>query len=408
MIKKKLHESLNINLKKAFKYSHFFKIDILIIVFLFILNFIDYIFYPNFLYKFQNGWQFNDWNVNYQGGFVRRGIAGEFLFYINKFNIDHRYIILLISCISFFHIFFNVIKILQNKKIFYRLFILFNPFGVFYLIQNFEFIFARRDLFYLNFLIYIGKRKNISIYFFALFSIFLILNYETFFFMAFLIYYILTNKDSVNIKNFQKIILFILMPLNVLLLTKFSFAQNFEKLCSSINNLNTDILLNEKNCWGAPHWVKYNPANRTLTDIKENFDFINSLEYWFLLFIIFFFAIFLLLEMNEKTFKLFLLLLLPYFSMFAIAPDWGRVFVLIFFIIFISYSFLQINNQVKFTKFNSFLFVFPVLINIFINVPTHIFQNINILEIRSLSQLLSDLYDYFYFLFLNSYILFFK
>ena len=100
MIKKKLHKSLNINLKKAIKYKPFFKIDILIIVFLFFLNFIDYIFYPNFLYKFQNGWQFNDWNVNYQGGFVRRGVAGEFLFYINKFYIDHRYIILLLMQIN--------------------------------------------------------------------------------------------------------------------------------------------------------------------------------------------------------------------------------------------------------------------------------------------------------------------
>ena len=35
----------------------------------------------------------------------------------------------------------------------------------------------------------------------------------------------------------------------------FSNTRNFETLCSSINFLNKDIPLQEKNCWGAPNWV---------------------------------------------------------------------------------------------------------------------------------------------------------
>ena len=40
-------------------------------------------------YTEYSGWQYVDWLINYQGGFVRRGLVGEFLFQIhNIINID--------------------------------------------------------------------------------------------------------------------------------------------------------------------------------------------------------------------------------------------------------------------------------------------------------------------------------
>ena len=31
-----------------------------------------------------SAWQYSDWLINYQGGFVRRGLIGEFLFQLHK------------------------------------------------------------------------------------------------------------------------------------------------------------------------------------------------------------------------------------------------------------------------------------------------------------------------------------
>ena len=40
-------------------------------------------------YSEYSAWQYVDWVINYQGGFVRRGLIGEILFQLHRFtNID--------------------------------------------------------------------------------------------------------------------------------------------------------------------------------------------------------------------------------------------------------------------------------------------------------------------------------
>ena len=87
-----------LNIKKLIK------VDILFFLGLFVFNFFSYIYIPDFFYKFINGWTFNEWLINYQGGFVRRGLLGELIFNLNKINIDHRFIIFFLGLGSLFHI----------------------------------------------------------------------------------------------------------------------------------------------------------------------------------------------------------------------------------------------------------------------------------------------------------------
>ena len=89
------------------KYLH---IDFLIFGVLTFANVFSYIFLPNLFYNLVNNWPFNEWLINYQGGFVKRGFSGEIFYWLNKVNVDHVVIIFLISFLSITHILINVFK----------------------------------------------------------------------------------------------------------------------------------------------------------------------------------------------------------------------------------------------------------------------------------------------------------
>tara|TARA_B100001287_G_C22684876_1_gene532710 strand:+ start:124 stop:1329 length:1206 start_codon:yes stop_codon:yes gene_type:complete len=388
-----------LNIKKLIK------VDIIFFLGLFVFNFFSYIYIPDFFYKFINGWTFNEWLINYQGGFVRRGLLGELIFNLNKINIDHRFIIFFLGLGSLFHITLNILFLIADKNIFYRVFILFNPFGLFYLVQNLEFFFARRDLFYLNFLIYFGKKKAFNHTLFLLFSIFLVLNYGIYIFLIGPIYFLLKDKRNFDIKKFLYSFILLIAPLNILLLTIFSNARNFETLCSSINFLNKDIPLQEKNCWGAPNWVdsSYEPTTRAFEEIAQGINYFNSFSTWLIVFIFLILCIFITTENNKKFTLKQIIYLSPYFFFFFFAQDWGRWIFLIFFIIFLNYSYSNVPSQDK-VKI-SYLCLAPILLNIFLNVPTHLFQDILILDIRPIGFILSSLFTYFYNLIIGPYII---
>ena len=66
------------------KHQNFF-IVLLVIIFIFqVSKFYDF-------YNDYSEWQYSDWIINYQGGFIRKGLIGEFLFKIyqlTKINLD--------------------------------------------------------------------------------------------------------------------------------------------------------------------------------------------------------------------------------------------------------------------------------------------------------------------------------
>jgi hypothetical protein len=387
------------------KFKFLFKIDNFLFVNLLFLSFFSYIFLPDFLYKFINGWTFNEWLINYRGGFVRRGLLGELIYYLNKINLDHRFFIFLVGSISLFHILYNVLDLIKDKNILYRIFIIFNPFGLFYLVQNIEFFFARRDLFYLNFLIYFGKRKKFNNKIFFIFSIFLILNYGIYIFLIISIFFFIREKEEFDLKKFKYSFFLLFAPLNILLLTIFSNAKNFEKLCSSINLINKKLPLQEKECWGAPNWVdsNYEPTTRAFDEISRGINYINDLYSWIIVFTILFLCLFLVVEKNIKFLLKQILYLSPYYFFFFFAQDWGRWIFLIFFIVFFNYSF---SNNIKLDGNNLlYIYIFPILLNIYINIPTHLFQNINIVDIVSLDTSISLLFRYLYNLVLAPYII---
>ena len=390
------------------KYKEYFKLDLALFLTLTVGISFSYIFVPNFFYKFVNGWPYNEWLVNYQGGLVRRGFTGEILFQLNKFGINPKYVIFAIGIISFYHIVLNILFLIKDKHILFRAFVLFNPFGLLYFVQNIDFFFARRDLFYLNFFIYLGKRKKVDFTVFMILATLLILNYGIYIFLVFTFYYVLNEKDSFDIQKFKYASAFFLLPLNILLLTVFRYVSNFEKLCTSINTLNkNNTLQREKNCWGAPQWLNrdFEPINSAFSEIAQGINYYNNFSNWILIFFIFFLSLFFVVEMDKGNFLKYLLLISPYFGLFFIAQDWGRWLLLIFFTFLIN-NLLSNNKKVYNKKLNS-LFLIPVFINMFVNVPSHLFRDMKILDIRSFSEIILGLTDFIYSLVLPPYIIIF-
>ena len=90
------------------RYKNFF-IGLLILAFIFqILKF--YTFYEEY-----SDWQYADWLINYQGGFIRRGLIGELLLQIHHFlsiNLD-----ILVFCFVVF--LYSILLILLIKSVKY-------------------------------------------------------------------------------------------------------------------------------------------------------------------------------------------------------------------------------------------------------------------------------------------------
>jgi hypothetical protein len=68
--------------------------------YLFILNLIFYALYRLFKGYCKESWQITEWLINYQGGFVRRGLPGELLFSLNKYTGISTYVVILVISVS--------------------------------------------------------------------------------------------------------------------------------------------------------------------------------------------------------------------------------------------------------------------------------------------------------------------
>ena len=132
----------------------------LITVILFCLTFEVVRFYE-YVNDFSN-WQYADWLINYQGGFVRRGFIGNILYLIHKFfkiNLD-LIIFIFVTSIYFFISYFLLksLKYLENNK--ENLLIFLSPGFFIYPIMN-SGIIGRKDIlliFCVIFFVYFEKK----------------------------------------------------------------------------------------------------------------------------------------------------------------------------------------------------------------------------------------------------------
>lgn len=87
-------------LKKILTYTFFFYCALLFLqlIYVFLLS----ISYDNYIQAFQD-FTISDWLINYEAGFVRRGLCGQILFYLYKyFGINTGHLIYFLSYLFLF------------------------------------------------------------------------------------------------------------------------------------------------------------------------------------------------------------------------------------------------------------------------------------------------------------------
>ena len=102
--------------------------------------------------EFPNKYTYTDWLINYEGGFVRRGLLGQIVFELSKFlNIQLQFILLLIQIAIYCTYFLLFYLLFLNKKTnFFWLIIIFSPILLLYPLAELEAL-GRKDIFVISF-----------------------------------------------------------------------------------------------------------------------------------------------------------------------------------------------------------------------------------------------------------------
>ena len=225
-----------------------------ILIFIFI-SFALYSFIGTFHSAISFDWSLQDWLINYEGGFVRRGFSGQFISFIsnNFFSSDkHFYFGVQIHSIYFFFIsFFYLLYysllyfFLKNEEInFQNLFIILSPLSLPFIIYNIGVIARKEILFFiilLSFILLINslKKKELSIIFLIfLFPLTQLIHEGIFFFLSiFVILYLfeINNENKKFILFYSLLFIFIALVTFFLIFFFKGNSIQVNQICSSLS-----------------------------------------------------------------------------------------------------------------------------------------------------------------------------
>ena len=308
--------------------------------FLYLVILTSLIFQVSKFYSFYteySAWQYVDWLINYQGGFVRRGLIGEFLFQIhNMINIDLD--ILIFSFVSFLYLmvsFFLIktIKYLENSQLNTLIFL--SPGFFLYPIMNSEVI-GRKDILFLlvtAFFVFFEKRLNNKNLFVVLILLvfFLSLSHSIFLFYApylFFLFFLIKSVRKVKV-TFAEIIIFSISLFIIFFLIYFNQGDELivSEICKSVKNFVTS----DCETRGQMFWLGNDAKSHiSVQEVKFHHFLIylfSIILVYFFIFIKFYNSKFKIKNLNiNKLNPVFILLILFLFTLpvYYLGSDWGR------------------------------------------------------------------------------------
>ena len=322
----------------------------------------------------RDAWQYGEWLINYQHGFIRRGIVGEIIYLFSvifKNNIQISFFVILSSVVLLY--FFLNYYFLKNIKLnFINYFIIFSPLFYFLFIVISK-IGIRKEIilyiFYLLYLVHLSSenfvlKKNWK--FILLFPL-LLLNHEgSFFYLPYLILplFFIIKKHELKGLMFQAFALVIISSLvEFFLYHNRGGLEHILAICQSLGQ------------YAPVQCTSWGPIGTMSLPIMffEEYTFLDYKTYFGFLFYVFYgffplFIFFQFVSIKKNTFsidkkKYFLMLLAAFiFSMplFYLAGDWSRWFSIHFHLIAFTTFFLQrlklINyeDRIIFNKINNY------------------------------------------------------
>ena len=337
-------------------------------------------------YSEYSPWQYVEWLINYQGGFVRRGLPGEFLYQIHQFlGIRLDLLILVTVCTTYFYISFFLyksVKYIQSSYI--NILIFLSPGFFLYPMMNSEII-GRKDILFLlvmGFFVFFEKNlKNNIIVFFIIIGVFILcLSHSAFlFYMPYLIFlFFLIKLKRKSAINFYELFSLLLSIIVTFLLIFFNQGDTVivANICESVKDFVTPDCASK----GQLYWL----GNDAKSHISvQNTKLEHFITYSFSLFAVYFFIG---LKFYKSKFKitnfhlhkfnpLLILILLFIFTspVYYLGSDWGRYISLSYtgsfflYIYCIKENLISSNYDLRINKFffsvliifYSFLWTFP-------------------------------------------------
>ena len=315
------------------------------------------IFFLYHKFQFPTDWTTSEWLINYQGGFVRRGLVGEILIQINSFlNFEIRNLVFIFEIFLLFIYYFYIIVFF--KKVDFSpliILIIFSPLGFLFPVTETEAIARKEVLLFCVYLLYLSSilKRNQKLTYLILLIGLPIINLVwdgNIFYIFFFIYTFFLSKININKKEVI-IFLITLIPYLIsfiILITTKSNDQMLEEMCKAIN----------EPCFGAMNFLDYSfkdQMNYGLSRLK-----ISYLIRYLLIFIICFYP-FLLIFYDQKNkteiFFGYIVCVIPTFIFWYISFDWGRYLNILYIFSVLTLIFLLEIKIIQIEKTRIFIFI---------------------------------------------------
>ena len=302
--------------------------------------------------EFPQKYVFTEWLINYEGGYVNRGLLGQIVFYIsNIFSIDLKFVILFFQASIYTVYFILFYSLLSKIKInFFWILIIFSPILFSYPLIELM-VLGRKDtfvicLFMIFSMISYKSLNSLFFYFLIFFGISSFIHEITIFYIFhYLLIIYLHMKLSLQIKINIKHILGLLVFISFLLYLNL-YLDNFVVVEDIVNSYEYEIITVKSGAFSHLRPTINSVLLGTLGHIK----LINILKYLLIILLnsipFLFFIKFKKIQnlkyfSTKNIFFVFIILSLP---VYGLIMDWGRV-------IYINYNFFIIL-LLFFSKFN--------------------------------------------------------
>lgn len=295
-----------------------------------------------------------EWVINYQGGFVRRGLIGELVFKLsNLLNLNLRFTFFILQSILYIIYYYLIYDLLKKLKYdFFFLLAILSPLFIIFPIAELEAIGRKEVLIFIILLTSINLyfrflNNNLIIFFISIFFPIIILTFEASIFYSFyFISLILVTSKKIDFFYLSKLFIFSIPSLASIYLIYFYPHSKDETLlmCEVLKNIGEEC--------GMPTFFLSKNINAHISEV--DWQPIHIFRY-ILIFIFGFLGIFFLIINSKFNKELinpiflkfplsinFLLMFLPTISMYFIAVDTGRWTHIVYTCTFIYYfSFLK-------------------------------------------------------------------
>lgn len=322
-------------------------------------------------YSEYSNWQYADWLINYQGGFVRRGFIGEILFRIHKISLINLDLLILIFVIFLYSIFsyFLLKSVKYLKSSYENLLIILSPGFFLYPVMNSEIV-GRKDILLISVfssLVFLERKIHhkllLPIFIIAIVTISLSHSAFVFYIPYFLILYILVKSNRRLIFNLFDLFTFVVISVALIFLIQFfnGSQMHIEKICESVINFAS------KNC-GSSDQIAFLDNNLEYYLLEKISRKIHLKSYLFIyvlsVFLVFLFISLKLLNsrytsefISFKKFNPFLVICLLFLftlPIYILGLDWGRYIYISFSITYFLYIYCLKNNVLNFYEIKFF------------------------------------------------------